>query len=96
MKDTLFKLAVDINTSALPGANIATQGRLNTILNIVFGITGAIALLIITIAGFHYVLSQGNPNEVAKSKNAIIYAAVGLVISVLAIAIVNFVVGGVT
>lgn len=96
MKELLLTLAVNIETSGLPADNIATAGRLQTVLTIVFGITGAIALLIITLAGFHYVLSQGNPQEIAKSKNAIIYAGVGLIISVLAISIVNFVVSGVS
>lgn len=96
MEDALLFIATAIDTSGLPGANIATSDRLQTVLNIVFAIAGAIALLVITIAGFHYVLSQGNPQEVAKSKNAIIYAGVGLILLILATAIVNFVIAGVT
>jgi uncharacterized membrane protein YjfL (UPF0719 family) len=41
-----------------------------------------------------FVLSRGNPDAVAKARNTIIYAAVGLVISMLSFAIVRFVVRG--
>ena len=60
---------------------------------LVFGIMGAVALLVITIAGFKYVLSQGNPQETAKAKNTILYALIGLVVAILAFNIVKFVVG---
>lgn len=64
---------------------------LATVLQIVFGFAGAIALLIITIAGFRYVTSQGKPQEVAKAKDTIIYAIVGLIVSMTAFSIVKFV-----
>jgi hypothetical protein len=75
----------------LPQVN-ADGAHLRTILNIVFAITGAIAVLIIVLAGFRFILSQGSPNEVATARNAIIYALVGLVVIISAFAIVNFVV----
>lgn len=64
------------------------------ILHLVFGFAGAIAVLIITIAGFKYVVSQGNPQETAKAKDTIIYALVGLMICVLGYGVVSFVVRG--
>ena len=90
MNHFLLNLAQEIDLSPLPGAN-ATQGNVQTIINIVFSITGAISLLIITIAGFQYIVSQGDPQAVGKAKNAIIYACVGLGISILAVSIVTFV-----
>lgn len=84
---------VDVKT--LPDVN-ADQDRITAALTVAFSITGAIALLIITLAGFKYITTQGNPQEVAKAKNAIIYALVGLVISILAVAIVQFAVRTVT
>ena len=84
---------VDVKT--LPDVN-ADQDRITAALTVAFSITGAIALLVITLAGFKYITTQGNPQEVAKAKNAIIYALVGLVISILAVAIVQFAVRTVT
>lgn len=89
---TLHIIAQTIKTDTLPNVTV-DNGRLTVILNLVFGITGAIALLVITIAGFRYVVSHGDPSLIAQSKNAIIYALIGLLVSLFAIAIVNFVIG---
>jgi hypothetical protein len=64
-----------------------------TILDIVFGIFGAVAVLFIVIGGFRYVISSGDPKNTAKAKNTIIYALIGLLITLSATAIVNFVAG---
>lgn len=63
-----------------------------TVLQIVFGIAGGIALIVIILAGLKYVTSQGDPAGVAKAKNSIIYAVIGLVVATLAFTIVTFVV----
>lgn len=81
---------VDINPLPDPSAD---SGRLQVILSTVFLILGAVSLLIITIAGFRYTVSHGDPRLIAQSKNAILYAIVGLVVSIGAFAIVNFVMG---
>jgi len=73
----------------------ADSAHLQTIVNTVLAITGAIAVLVIVVAGFRYIISQGDPNAVSTSKNAIIYSLVGLVVIIAAFAIVNFVVLGV-
>jgi len=82
-----------LNVTPIPHVN-ATSARLQDILSIVFATTGAIALLIITISGFRYIASRGDPNAVAGAKNAIIYAVVGLLVSVSAFSIVTLVANG--
>jgi hypothetical protein len=79
---------------ANPLPKVPTTGRLVLIFNTVLAITGAIAVLIIVIAGFKYIISQGNPNDVATARNAIIYALIGLIVIMFAFAIVNFVLEG--
>lgn len=79
---------------ANPLPQASTDGRLQAIINTVLAITGAIAMLVIVLAGFRYILSQGNPNEVATARNAIIYSLAGLVVIMFAFAIVNFVLEG--
>jgi hypothetical protein len=79
------KSEVDIPKTSLNSLTVSSA------LRILFGVSGAIAMLIIILAGLRYVLSQGDPQAVAKAKNAIIYAAVGLIISVTAFSIVTFV-----
>ncbi len=66
--------------------------RVQVIFQIVFGIAGGIALIVLILAGLRYVTSQGDPASTAKAKNAIIYAAIGIVVCMMAFSIVTFVV----
>ena len=91
MLTELFAQAQKINIDVLPQVS-ADTARVRVILNIVFSIVGAISLLVITIAGFRYVLSHGDSNLITQSKNTILYALIGLAVSLTAVAIINFVV----
>ena len=71
----------------------ASSSELQTILQILFGILGALAVLFIVIGGFSYVVSGGDPQATGKAKSTIMYAVVGLIIAVFAEAIVTFVIG---
>lgn len=71
----------------------ATNSTITTAFNLALGASGAICVLIVTIAGVQYVLSMGDPQKTAKAKNTIIYALVGLVIVMMAFAITRFIVG---
>lgn len=81
-----------IDAAPLPHAT-ADPAKITAVLTIVFGIVGALSLLTMTIGGFKYITSQGDSQAVAKAKNTIIYALVGLLVSILATAIVTFVIG---
>ncbi len=88
----LTKLA-SLDLSPLPKAGLdGTTSSLQTILSLFFAIAGAVAVLIITLAGFKYVLSRGESDAVAKAKNTIIYAVVGLAVCVVAELVVQFVI----
>lgn len=78
-----------------PSATLATSTELHNVLQIVFGFVGALALLVITISGLRYVLSNGDPQRAARAKDGIIYALIGLVVAIFGEAIVAFVVKGV-
>jgi uncharacterized membrane protein YjgN (DUF898 family) len=65
--------------------------RIKTIVNMILYILGAIAVIMIVIGGVRYTTSGGDAGGVSGAKNTIIYAVVGLVIAILAYAIVNFV-----
>lgn len=66
--------------------------NLQSALQLVFGLAGAIAFIIVVLGGLKYVLSQGNPQETAKAKDTIMYALIGLVICLVAFTIVRFVI----
>lgn len=81
-----------INSCSLPHST-ANQGTITTVLNIIFVVVGALAFLMIVIAGLRYILSGGEPTKVAESKRMIVYAAIGILVVASAAAIVNFVLG---
>jgi hypothetical protein len=89
-----YLLAEEIKFKGLPKVS-ADGNELQTILRVVFGIVGALAFLFIVISGFRYVISAGDPQEIAKAKNGIIYSLIGLVVSISAQIIVTWIVGNV-
>ena len=66
-----------------------------TIVKFIVGIAGVIAVVIIIIAGINIAVSQGDSAKLAKATKAIVFAAVGLVVCLLAFAIVNFALDGI-
>lgn len=64
---------------------------LQQIINVVISVLGIVAVLMIILGGVTYTTSQGDASKIAKARNTIIYGVIGLVISLLAFAIVNFV-----
>lgn len=90
----LHVIASVIETNSLPKAT-ADQSSITKILDIVYGVAGSMALLMIVIGGFRYITAQADPNEVAKARSTIIYALVGLVITMAAYSITLIVINGV-
>ena len=66
----------------------ADSSSLTIILSVVFGIISAVAVIIIIVQAIKFTLSSGEPDKAASARKAIIYAVVGLAISLSANAIV--------
>lgn len=62
-------------------------------LNIAYYAIGAIAVVMIIIAGFTMVTSGGDAEAVKKAKNTIFYSVIGLIFVILAFTITHFVIG---
>jgi ABC-type Fe3+ transport system permease subunit len=71
-------------------------GIFSKITNVLLFIVGAVSVLMIIIGGLRYVLSGGDSAKVSGAKNTILYAIVGVIIAILAFAIINFVLGSFT
>ena len=65
------------------------------VINGVVGVFGIVATVFIIVGGVGYMTSNGDSGKVEKAKKTILYAVIGLIVSVLAFAIVNFVVANV-
>lgn len=92
--NTILFLAQAINATPLPKP-AANDAAIATVLQIVFAIAGSVALLMIVIGGFRYVVAHGDPNSVSQAKKSILYAVIGLLVCMAAYSIVIFVIKGV-
>ena len=63
-----------------------------TVTNVMLFLIGAISVVMLIYGGIRYTISQGDSTAVTNAKNTIMYAVIGIVIAILAFAIVNFVV----
>jgi hypothetical protein len=68
-------------------------GIFQTIVNIFLYIIGAVAVLMLVYGGIRYTISGGDAKNVTAAKDTILYGVVGIVVAILAYAIVNFVIG---
>lgn len=94
---TIIKFSVDNPKASdfdLPTVS-ADNATAQTILSIVFGVIGALAVLIIVLAGLRFITGGDDPEKIARAKRTIIFAFVGLAIAISAQVIVNVVLGGV-
>ena len=70
------------------------NGIIKTIVEVLLMAVGAISIIMIVIGGILFALSSGDTQKAAKARSTILYAVVGLIVSVFASAIVNFVFDG--
>jgi hypothetical protein len=90
----LLNFAAIITQDEVNLPNVAgDSGAVQIILNLVWGIGATLSVLFIVIGGIKYVLSNGDPGQVSSAKNTILYAIIGLVVTMSGFAIVNFVLG---
>lgn len=75
-----------------PSNLFGENGWITTIINVALFIVGIACVIMIIYAGIRYTTSRGEGKAVESAKNTILYAMIGLIISILAYAIVNFVI----
>ena len=80
---------------AATGRNDDLMSVLTTIINVALGVIGFVAVVMIIMGGVQYTTSSGDTAKVTKAKNTILYGIIGLVVALLAFAIVNFVLANV-
>lgn len=79
------------NTKTNTGASGDANSAVRTALQVVFSVVAIISVVMIIIGGISYTTSKGDPGKVTKAKGTIIYGIIGLIVSLLAFAIVTFV-----
>lgn len=76
-----------------PAVLFGDGGIFAQVTNVMLFIVGAISVIMIIIGGLRYVLSGGDSANVSAAKNTILYAIVGIIVSLLAYAAVSFITG---
>lgn len=62
------------------------------VINVILMLLGIVAVIVMIVGGFRYVTSGGDESGIKQGKETILYAVIGLIIAMMAYAIVNFVV----
>lgn len=84
---------IKTGVTAIGGDDSATlESNFKTIVNILLYILGAIAVIMIVIGGVRYTTSNGDQSNIKAGKDIILYSVIGLIVAIMAYAIVNFVV----
>jgi heme/copper-type cytochrome/quinol oxidase subunit 2 len=81
------------NTSVCEAQNSDNASTLvKNIVSTLLWVIAAVAGIVIVVGGIKYVTSNGDANKIQSAKNTIMYAVIGLVVAIVAQAIVMFVV----
>lgn len=75
-----------------PAGQPTLQDQIKSIVNLLLYVLGVVAVIVIVISGIKYATSDGDSGKITSAKNTILYAVIGLVVAILAYAIVNFVI----
>ncbi len=92
MSDASAQVSSGINaatTSEMQGKSV--NNTVGSIVNILLWVVGILSVTMIVWSGFKYITSAGDTSKLASAKSTLIYAVVGLIIAIMAYAIVNFV-----
>lgn len=92
-----FNMGMSQGASSAKGVDqvsdlFGAEGTFRTITNVLLFLIGAISVIMLIIGGLRYVVSGGDSTQVQNAKNTILYAIVGVIISILAYAAVSFVI----
>lgn len=94
-RETYTNSISECSISASHDSDKGLMDTLTTVINVIVGAVGIVAVAMMVIGGISMATSQGDTSKVTKGKNTLIYGIAGLIICILAFAIVNFVLQGV-
>lgn len=80
--------ASNVNT----GATNDVPDTIKIVTDLLLFILGAVSVIMLVIGGFKFVASNGNAEQVKSAKNTILYAIIGVVVALLAYAVIDWVV----
>ena len=80
-------------TSEMKGKSIdGDKGLIKTVVNVLLWAVGILSVIIIIFSGFRYITSSGDASKTKSAQSTLIYSVVGLIVAIMAWAIVNMVI----
>ena len=79
------------NSKKASGNTTTSDSLVKLVMNTMFYIVGIVSIVMIIYGGMKYTTSSGDPKKVASAKATILYAVIGLIVALFAVAIVQFV-----
>jgi len=98
----ILNIVADAKSGLTSGLNMVSGGAasgvdvsstISKITTFLFALIGIVAVFVIILGGFNMMISSGDPGKVKKGKDTILWGIIGLIVTILAYAIVNFVLG---
>ena len=80
-------------TSEMKGKSIdGKDGLIKTVVNVLLWAVGILSVIMIIFSGFRYITSAGDASKTKSARSTLIYSVVGLIVAIMAWAIVNMVI----
>ncbi len=79
-------------TSEMKGKSIdGDNGLIKTVVNVLLWAVGILSVIMIIFSGLRYITSAGDASKTKSAQSTLIYSVVGLIVAIMAYAIVNMV-----
>ena len=78
-------------TSGMITSLFGINGAASNVISLLLFAVGILSVIMIIVGGLKYVISGGNSTAVTSAKHTVLYAIIGLMVAILAYAIINFV-----
>ena len=80
-------------TSEMKGKSIdGDKGLIKTVVNVLLWAVGILSVIMIIFSGFRYITSAGDASKTKSAQSTLTYSVVGLIVAIMAYAIVNMVI----
>ena len=80
-------------TSEMKGKSVdGDNGLIKTVVNVLLWAVGILSVIMIIFSGFRYIASAGDASKTKSAQSTLIYSVVGLIVAIMAYAIVNMVI----
>lgn len=93
IKALLWTIMVGTSTNSYGVYQVEAVSVVSAAFNVAYTIAGAVAVIVIIMSGISYITSNGNAGNIAKAKQSLLYAVIGLIVVIIATPLTQFIIG---